>query len=126
MRIIEKSAIQQGHAGALLALDVSAYRLAKYIAAMCVPLSRLDALVFTGDIGENAAFLRAKTIAHLGILGLRLDDEANEATRYGRGGAINRPGSPCILVVPSHEEYMIAQDTCRLAGLDQADQREAT
>ncbi|HRL34471.1 MAG TPA: acetate kinase [Neisseria sp.] len=126
MRIIEKSAIQQGHAGALLALDVSAYRLAKYIAAMCVPLGRLDALVFTGDIGENAAFLRAKTIAHLGILGLRLDDEANEATRYGRGGAINRPGSPCILVVPSHEEYMIAQDTCRLAGLDQADQREAT
>ena len=126
MRIIEKSAIQQGHAGALLALDVSAYRLAKYIAAMCVPLGRLDALVFTGDIGENAALLRAKTIAHLGILGLRLDDEANEATRYGRGGAINRPGSPCILVVPSHEEYMIAQDTCRLAGLDQADQREAT
>ena len=126
MRIIEKSAIQQGHAGALLALDVSAYRLAKYIAAMCVPLGRLDALVFTGDIGENAALLRAKTIAHLGILELQLDDEANEATRYGRGGAINRPGSPCILVVPSHEEYMIAQDTCRLAGLDQADQREAT
>jgi acetate kinase len=40
-------------------------------------------------------------------LELQLDDEANEATRYGRGGAINRPGSPCILVVPSHEEYMI-------------------
>ena len=126
MRIIEKAAIRQGHAGALLALDVSAYRLAKYIAAMCVPLGRLDALVFTGDIGENAALLRAQTIAHLSILGLQLDDEANEATRYGRGGAINRPGSPCILVVPSHEEYMIAQDTCRLAGLDQADQREAT
>ncbi len=117
MRTIEKAA-EKGHEGAKLALEVSSYRLAKYIAAMCIATGRLDALVFTGINGENASIIRAKTIAYLGILGLKLDEAANEATRFGKAGVITQADTlPCALVVPTNEERMIAIDTLRLAGM---------
>ena len=119
MRSIQEAAAD-GHEGAQLALEVTAYRLAKYIASMTVATGRLDAIVFTGGIGENSSLIRAKTIGYLGILGIEFDDEANEDVRFGKAGFITRAGtSPAVLVVPTNEERMIAFDTLELAGFNQ-------
>ena len=67
-RTIEEAAVE-GHPQANLALDIFCYRLAKQIAAFLVPLQRLDALIFTGGIGENSDIIRDKVISHLGFLG---------------------------------------------------------
>ena len=110
------------HAGderAQLAFDIFVYRLAKYIASLVVPLGGLDALVFTGGIGENGADVRAQIVELLGFLGLRLDAEANDATIRGRGGRITtgEPGQgPVALVVPTDEEFVIARDAHALTA----------
>ena len=104
-----------GHDGAILALNMFAYRLAKYIASMTVTTGRLDALVFTGGIGENSASMRQRVMQHLGFLGVHVDDAANQAMVGGQSGAINAASDAVItLVVPTNEELMIAQDTYAL------------
>ena len=104
-----------GHDGAILALNMFAYRLAKYIASMTVATGRLDALVFTGGIGENSVSMRQRVMQHLGFLGIHVDDAANQAMVGGQAGAINAASDAVIiLVVPTNEELMIAQDTYAL------------
>jgi acetate kinase len=103
-----------GHPGARLAIDVFVYRLAKHLAGLVVALGRLDALTFTGGIGENDARVRAMTVQALGFLGLRLDPERNLAHGRGSGGRIGTGDGAEILVVPTDEERMIAMDTIRL------------
>ena len=110
-RTLEEAAAN-GHSGAQLALDIFAYRLAKYIAAMTVATGRLDALVFTGGIGENSELMRAKVVQQLGFMGLALDNTANAAARFGQAGIISPEGQkPLVLVIPTNEEWMIAQVT---------------
>jgi acetate kinase len=113
MRAVEQAAAA-GDERARLALDVFVHRLAKAIAAMVVGLERLDALVFTGGIGENSALIRGQVLARLGFLGLAEDAEAN--ARHGRatGGRISPEGPVLALVVPTDEELLIARDTARL------------
>lgn len=110
MRTLEQ-AREQGHAGATLAIEVFCYRLAKSLAAMSCALQRLDGLIFTGGIGENSPLVRSKTLAHLALLGLKLDAEANARCVRGVAGAIHSDGSPRVLVVPTNEERQIALDT---------------
>ena len=92
-----------------------AYRLAKYIAAMTVATGRLDALVFTGGIGENSVSMRKRVMQHLGFLGVHVDEALNQAMVGGQAGSIN-PASDVVttLVIPTNEELMIAQDTYAL------------
>ncbi|RRV26235.1 acetate kinase [Pseudomonas sp. o96-267] len=113
MRTLEQ-AREQGHAGATLAIEVFCYRLAKSLAAMSCALRRLDGLIFTGGIGENSALIRSKTLDHLGLLGLRLDAQANARCVRGVAGAIHADGHPRVLVVPTNEERQIALDTLAL------------
>jgi acetate kinase len=115
MRAIE-SAAAGGNERARLALDVFVHRLAKAIAGMVADLERLDALVFTGGIGENSAEVRGRVLARLGFLGLADDPGAN--ARHGRdtGGRISPDGPVLALVVPTDEELMIALDTARLCA----------
>ena len=106
-----------GHDGAILALNMFAYRLAKYVASMTVATGRLDALVFTGGIGENSASMLQRVMQHLGFLGVHVDDEANQAMVGGQAGAINAASDTVLtLVVPTNEELMIAQDTYALTA----------
>ena len=110
-------AADEGHEGARLALEVMTYRLAKYIASMAVACGGIDALVFTGGIGENSRNIRAKTVSYLDFLGLHIDTKANMDKRYGNSGIISpTDSSPAVLVVPTNEELMIAHDTAQLAG----------
>jgi acetate kinase len=114
MRTVEEAAAA-GHERARLALDLFCYVLAKTIAALVVPLGRLDALVFTGGIGENSTTVRARTIAHLGFLGLALDDAANSTHGRSQNGRITTGTRPQALVVPTNEELMIAEDAALIA-----------
>ena len=97
------------------ALDVYCYRLAKYIGSyMAVIGERLDAIVFTGGIGENSAHVREITLNHLKLFGYQVDQERNLAARFGNEGIITKEGSPIAMVLPTNEELVIAQDTAKL------------
>ena len=113
MRTVQEAAAR-GDERARLALDVFVHRLAKAIAGLVTSLDRLDALVFTGGIGENSAVVRGLVLARLGFLGLTEDPEANAAHGQSTGGRISRPGPVQALVIPTDEELMIARDTARL------------
>jgi acetate kinase len=111
-----ETAAAKGHAGAILAIGVFVHRLARYIGALAMSLRRLDAVIFTGGIGENSPLIRAKTLARLRPFGMPLDAAANERLIRGANGVITLAGSkPCAAVVATNEEWMIACDTAELA-----------
>ncbi len=91
------------------ALDMFAYRAAKYIGALCSALGGLDGLVFTAGIGEHAASVREAICARLGWLGVELSPEANEANEAAISAVTSRVE---VRVIPTDEEAMIARH-CR-------------
>ena len=110
MRELEQ-ARRDGHEGAERAIESFCYRLARQVAGFVVALDRLDALVFTGGIGENSAEVRARVLALLGPLGFELDRERNARHGAASNGEITRGGPPVALVVPTDEERLIADET---------------
>jgi acetate kinase len=109
MREIQRRA-EAGDEAAELALGVTAHRIKKYIGAYMAELGAVDAVVFTGGIGENAAELRARACTGLERLGLVLDAAANAAVAH-QERAISAPDSPVkVLVVPTNEELQIARE----------------
>lgn len=95
------------------ALDLFVYRLGRELGSLVAALGGLDALVFTGGIGENAVSIRARVCRDAAWLGLELDEEANST----HGPLISRTGSRVSArVVPTDEERMIALHTRRLLG----------
>jgi acetate kinase len=109
-------AADAGSADAQLALDVFGYRAAKAIAALAVPLGRLDALVFTGGIGENSAAVRSIVIGDLALLGMVEDAPANAANGADTNGRIGAATGPAVLVVHTDEEVAIARATAAAVG----------
>jgi acetate kinase len=101
------------------AMDVMTRRLAKYVAGYTATLDgRLDAIVFTGGIGENGAPIRELVLNRLGIFGIEVDGEANLKARFGGEGTITTANSRIpAMVISTNEELVIAEDTARLAGL---------
>ena len=111
-------AAADGNERAQLALNVFVHRLSKAIAGLVVGLQRLDALVFTGGIGENSAVVRSLVLSRLGFLGLAEDADANADHGRRTGGRISLAGPVLALVVPTDEELLIARDTARvIAGV---------
>ncbi|MCX8039481.1 MAG: acetate kinase [Planctomycetota bacterium] len=110
------AAAEDGNQRARLAIEVFCYRLAKHLAALAVPLGRVDAFVFTGGIGENSAPIRARVVAWLAVLGCRLDPARNAVHGRDSGGRITVDGATCALVVPTNEELAIALDTAALVA----------
>ncbi len=109
MRDIE-SAAKEGHERAKLAVDVLRHRALKYIGAYAIELGRVDAIIFTGGIGENGIDFRASVVERLTALGIRLDAAANNAR--GKEVVISTADSPIkVMVVPTNEELVIARDT---------------
>ena len=108
----------QGDLSAQLAIDVFCFRLAKYVAAMMASLNRLDALVFTGGIGQNSARVRQQTVNHLTLLGFAIDEHDNDDNGLNRNGRIDCGKSRFpILVIATDEERVIAGEAARLAKL---------
>jgi acetate kinase len=114
MRTLNEKAAA-GDQRAQLAIDIFCYRIKKYIGAYAAVLGRLDAVVFTGGIGENAASIRAQCCTELTQLGIELDPALNAAT-IGREGEIQSAASRVkLLVIPTNEEGAIAGDTYKIA-----------
>ncbi|GAB4591351.1 acetate kinase A and propionate kinase 2 [Edwardsiella tarda] len=104
-------------ADAKRAMDVYCHRLAKYIGAYTALMDgRLDAVIFTGGIGENAAMVRELTLDKLALLGLEIDHQRNLDARFGKSGVITKDGSRLAMVIPTNEELVIAQDAARLTA----------
>ncbi len=109
-------AMDQGHEGATLAFQVFTYRVAKYIASYLAALDSLDGIIFTGGIGENALPIRREILRNLKILGFVEDEQGNEQARFGNAGIIARSEQlgAVALVVPTNEEFVIAQQSIEL------------
>jgi acetate kinase len=103
-----------GDALARLAIDMYVYRLRKYIGSYAAVLGRLDALVFTGGIGENAAAIRAAACRGLNALGIALDESRNQTPAEGPRELHHRESRVRILVIPTNEELEIADQTTLL------------
>ncbi len=109
MREIEQ-AVAEGDKKATYAFDVFTYRIKKYVGSYAAALGGLDALVFTGGIGENSVKVRKDVCSNLDFLGIQLDDELN---KNAKGECIvTKPNSPVkVLRIPTNEELVIALDT---------------
>ena len=114
-RTLEDAALE-GHEGALLAIEIFCYRLAKYIAGYMVAVPTLDAIVFTGGIGENSSLIRETTMGYFAHFGITLDEQKNTDARFGRGGKISAENaSTAVYVVPTNEEWVIAAEAATFA-----------
>ena len=108
-----EEAADNGNARAALAIDVFAYRVAKYVGAYTAAMNGVDNIVFTAGIGENAGLVRTKVCSYLGYLGITIDEEANG--KRGEEIVISTPDSKVkVLVVPTNEELAIARETVAL------------
>jgi acetate kinase len=105
-----------GDQAAALAIDMYAYRIKKYIGAYLAALGGLDALIFTAGIGENSTEIRARACMGLERLGIAIDPRKNEAAAHGPR-AIHTDRSPIqVLVVPTDEEWEIAEQALEQAN----------
>ncbi len=110
-----QEAADEGNERARLALEVYAYRVRSLIGSLAVTLGGVDALVFTGGIGENSVWLRRRVLEGLECLGLHLDDSRNMTCSPDADvAAADSPGR--VLVVHTREDLMIARETRRLAA----------
>ncbi len=105
-----------GDEAATLAFDVAAYRLRKYIGGYAVVLGRVDAIVFTGGIGEHSPELRGEVLGGLGLLGVELDAVANAAGQPERRVTGDSSRIPAY-VVPANEELEIARAALSVVGV---------
>lgn len=123
MRTLEAAAAD-GNAQAAVAIEVFCYRAAREIAALTCALPAFTGIVFTGGIGENAAGIRSGICQHLAALGVRLDDTRNAQAVGGETMNISTPdtthttpstthSAPSVWVIPTDEEWQIANETLR-------------
>lgn len=107
--------LASGDPRAAEAVDLFVYRIGRELGSLAAALGGLDALVFTGGIGENSAAIRERVCLAAAWLGVRLDEDANRRAgpRISRG-----PGRVSVWVIPTDEERMIADHTRRVLGLN--------
>lgn len=111
LRDIE-AAVREGDRNAATAIEVFVYQVLKTVGAYAVALDGLDAIAFTGGIGENAAWLRASVCTALGLLGVRLDSEVNE---NGTGDRVISATNSAVevAVLKTNEELVVARRAYR-------------
>ena len=107
------AAAKEGNARAALALEVFAYKVAKYVGSYAAAMNGVDNIVFTAGIGENDGAMRVKICGYLEFLGIKIDEEANG--KRGEEIIISTPDSKVtVLVIPTNEELAIARETVAL------------
>ena len=111
-RDLEEGA-EAGNEKAQLAMEVFAYKVAKYVGSYVAALNGVDAIAFTAGIGENAPLIRKMVLGYLGYLGIELDEEENN--KRGDDMTISTPDSKVtVMVIPTNEELAIARQTVAL------------
>lgn len=112
-----EAAANEGNHRAILAGDILRYGIKKYIGSYAAVMNGLDAVIFTGGIGENAPSVRADVCRNMEFLGIKLDEALNEKVK-GELTKISAADSKVeVWVVPTNEELLIARDTKELCGL---------
>ena len=107
------AAAEDGNERAQVALDAFIYRVAKYIGSYVAAMNGVDAIAFTGGIGENDCATRGKICEYLGYLGVNIDPENN--SKRGEEMYISTPDSKVkVMVIPTNEELAIARETLAL------------
>ncbi len=100
-----------------LAVDMECYRLKKYIGSYMAVLNKVDALSFTGGVGENSSLIREKTLENLEYLGIEIDKEKNRNLKRGVETEISASSSKIkVFVIPTDEEIVLTEDV--IAVLD--------
>ena len=102
-----------GNKRAQIAIDVFAYRVAKYVGSYVAAMNGVDAIAFTAGIGENVCLVREKVCEYLGYLGITLNKEAN-ANRGEEIEISTLDSKVKVFVVPTNEELAIARETVAL------------
>ena len=106
------AAAEAGNKRAALARSIQRYQIRKFIGAYVAAMDGVDAIVFTGGIGENTCDLREDVCNHLTYLGVKIDSEKNLELRKGKEGELSTPDSKVrVFVLPTNEELLIARDT---------------
>lgn len=112
MREVEAEAAN-GHERSLLALKMYSYRVKKYIGSYAAAMGGVDAIIFTGGVGENGIQTRKEMLEDLAFMGAELDPVRNKVR--GKATVISTDESRCkILLIPTDEELVIAQDTMEI------------
>jgi acetate kinase len=109
MREIEE-AVADGNKKAAVAFDLYNYRIKKYVGAYAAAMGGVDALVFTGGVGENAPLTRKAVCENLEYMGLKLDFDAND-TAKGEAEISTADSKVKVFRIPTNEELVIARDT---------------
>ena len=108
-----EEAMEQGNEDAALAIDAFCYRVAKYVGSYDAAMNGVDAITFTGGIGENAGLVRGKVLSYLGYLGIKMDEKMNE--KRGENFVLSTADSAVkVAVIPTNEELAICRETVEL------------
>ena len=108
-----ENAANEGNAQAKVALEVFAYRVAKYVGSYVAAMNGVDAIAFTAGLGENDDITRKAICEYLGYLGADLDKKKNKVA--GEPAVISKDDAKVkLLCIPTNEELMIARDTVAL------------
>jgi acetate kinase len=107
---------QAGNKRAQLTVDMVRYPIRKFVGSYAAAMGGVDAIIFTGGIGENVYDLRREVCEGLAFMGVEFDAEGNKAKQRQRG-KISKPGSKVDgMIIPTNEELLIARDTMEIVG----------
>ncbi|MCL4216376.1 MAG: acetate kinase [Candidatus Hydrogenedentes bacterium] len=113
---------KEGDQNAELALNMFSYRVSRFIGSFAMVLGGVDAIVFTGGIGERSSLIRGRILERAGYLGVKVDAQRNKEDQ----SFISTADSPtAALVVPTDEELVIARDTARLLATNATEEKAA-
>jgi len=115
MREVEEAA-NKGNERAALSLEMYAYRVKKYIGSYAAILGGVDIIIFTGGIGENACDIRVNSVSNLAFMGIELDESLNDGARSVEKIISTNTSKTKIMIVPTDEELVIAQDTLEIVN----------
>jgi acetate kinase len=112
--------MQEGDDKCRLAVDMVAYNIKKYVGSYVAALDGIDALCFTGGIGENSALIREIVCAGLDGMGLNIDPTKNNKKSNKARDIATNSSAARIFVIPTNEEFVIANDTYKIvSGLEE-------
>ena len=102
----------EGNERAILAHEMQAYEIAKFVGSYVAAMNGVDAIVFTGGIGENGVWLRSKICSYFGYLGVHINEAVNSATQKGAEAELTDSNDKVrVFILATDEELMIARDT---------------
>ncbi len=108
------AAAKEGNERAKLTLEIVSYQIKKFIGSYAAAMGGVDAVIFTGGIGENDSAMRALVCEDMSFLGMKLDAERNKVREEAKISADDSKVE--IWVIPTNEELLIARDTMEIVS----------